>query len=63
MRLRIEGACERCAIPTRDPDTREKWPGLLAHLAAEHGQDFGVLARVIAAGRVSAGEQVRIVTP
>ena len=60
VRLRIEGACERCAIPTRDPDTREKWPELLSHLAAAHGQDFGVLARVIAAGRVSAGEQVRI---
>ena len=63
VRLRIEGACERCAIPTRDPDTREKWPDLLRHLTAEHGQDFGVLARVIAAGRVSAGEQVRIATP
>ena len=63
VRLRVEGACERCAIPTRDPDTREKWPGLLSHLAAEHGQDFGVLARVISAGRVSTREQVRIETP
>ena len=63
VRLRVEEACERCAIPTRDPDTQEKWPGLLRHLAAEHGQDFGVLARVIAPGRVHAGEHVRIVTP
>jgi uncharacterized protein YcbX len=63
VRLQIEGACERCAIPTRDPETQEKWPDLLRHLNAEHGQDFGVLARVIAAGRVSAGEQVRIATP
>ena len=63
VRLRIEEACERCAIPTRDPDTQEKWPGLLRHLTAEHGQDFGVLARVIAPGRVHAGEHVRIVTP
>jgi len=63
VRLRVENACERCAIPTRDPDTQEKWPGLLKHLTAEHGQDFGLLARVVAAGRVHAGEQVRIRTP
>lgn len=63
VRLRIEEACERCAIPTRDPDTQQKWPDLLRHLTAEHGQGFGVLARVIAPGRVHAGEHVRIVTP
>jgi hypothetical protein len=62
VRLRVDHACERCAIPTRDPDTQEKWPGLLKHLTAEHGQDFGLLARVVAAGRVHAGEQVRIRT-
>jgi uncharacterized protein len=62
VRLRVEGACERCAIPTRDPDTQEKWPTLLSHLAAEHGQDFGLLARVMAPGRVHVGELVRIVT-
>ncbi len=62
VRLRVDGACERCAIPTRDPDTREKWPGLLKHLTAEHGQDFGLLARVVVPGRVHAGEQVRIRT-
>jgi uncharacterized protein len=69
--LRFEGgvvarllhACERCAIPTRDPDTQEKWPQLLRHLATEHGQDFGLLARVRVPGRVYAGESVRIVTP
>ena len=63
VRLRVDGPCERCAIPTRDPDTQEKWPELLRHLAAEHGQDFGVLARVVVAGRVHTGEQVRIRTP
>ena len=62
VQLRVDGPCERCAIPTRDPDTQEKWPGLLAHLAAEHGQDFGLLARVTAVGRVAVGERVRIVT-
>jgi uncharacterized protein YcbX len=63
VRLRIDGPCERCAIPTRDPDTQEKWPELLSHLAARHGQDFGVLARVVAPGRVFNGQQVRIATP
>jgi uncharacterized protein YcbX len=61
VRLRVESTCERCAIPTRDPDTQEKWPQLLRHLTAEHGQDFGVLARVSTPGRVAAGERVRIV--
>jgi uncharacterized protein len=62
VRLRVDGPCERCAIPTRDPDTQEKWPGLLRHLAAEHSQDFGLLARVTVPGRVHSGEHVRIVT-
>ena len=62
VRLTVDGPCERCAIPTRDPDTREKWPELLRHLAAAHGQDFGLLARVRVPGRVAAGEPVRIVT-
>jgi uncharacterized protein YcbX len=63
VRLRIDAVCERCAIPTRDPDTQQKWAGLLAHLAAEHGQGFGVLARVLSPGRAFAGESVRILTP
>jgi uncharacterized protein YcbX len=62
VRLQIDHACERCAIPTRDPDTQEKWPQLLRHLTAEHGQDFGLLARVRVPGRVYAGESARIVT-
>jgi uncharacterized protein YcbX len=62
LRLQIAGPCERCAIPTRDPDTREKWPELLSHLAARHEQNLGVLARVVAGGRVAEGEAVRIET-
>ena len=62
VRLQLEEACVRCAIPTRDPDTQEKWPDLLRHLTAEHGQGFGVLARVRAAGRVCRGGRVRILT-
>jgi uncharacterized protein YcbX len=62
LRLRLGEPCERCAIPTRDPDTQEKWPGLLSHLAARHEQNFGILARVVRGGRVAAGERVRIRT-
>jgi uncharacterized protein YcbX len=60
--LRVTGRCDRCAIPTRDPETREKWPELLKHLTARHGQDFGVRAEVRAGGRIGAGAQVRIET-
>ena len=60
VRLEVTEPCERCAIPTRDPDTQEKWPGLLSHLAARHDQAFGVLARVVVGGTVAAGEAVRI---
>jgi len=63
VRLTVDGPCERCAIPTRDPDTRAKWPQLLRHLSARHAQDFGVLARVAVPGRVSAGDPVRIAAP
>jgi uncharacterized protein YcbX len=62
VRLEVIGTCERCAIPTRHPDTQVKWPGLLSHLAAEHEQNFGVLARVLAAGRVAAGANVGVET-
>ncbi len=29
VRLRLLHPCERCAIPTRHPDTQVKWPDLL----------------------------------
>jgi uncharacterized protein len=61
VRLRLLHPCERCVIPTRDPDTQEKWPGLLKHLTAEHQMTFGINARVVTAGRIEAGESVRLV--
>jgi uncharacterized protein len=60
VRLRILHPCERCAIPTRHPDTQVKWPGLLKHLNAAHGQNFGVNARVLAAGRIAVGESFEL---
>ncbi len=38
-------ACVRCVIPTRDPDTQEKWGVLLRHLAREHHTLFGMNVR------------------
>ena len=63
MRLKLLHPCERCAIPTRDPDTQVKWPELLRHLTAAHEQVFGINARVMTAGRVAAGEPVKVLTP
>jgi uncharacterized protein len=58
--LRLLHPCVRCAIPTRDPRTQEKWAGLLRHLDAEHETQFGINARVLQSGRVAAFETVSI---
>jgi uncharacterized protein len=63
VRLELLHPCERCAIPTRDPDTQVKWPELLRHLNGVHEQVFGINARVVTAGRVSAGEAVELEVP
>jgi uncharacterized protein len=60
VRVRFLHPCERCAIPTRHPDTQEKWPGLLRHLTAHHGMAFGINARVVAGGRMEIGEDVEL---
>jgi MOSC domain-containing protein len=60
VRLHLVDPCERCAIPTRDPDTQMKWPGLLKHLASTHDQCFGIYARVLTGGRIAAGEAVEL---
>ena len=60
VRLRLLHPCVRCAIPTRHPDTQVKWPGLVRHLAADHDQCFGINARVLAGGRLGAGEDAEL---
>lgn len=66
-RLRIGAAelellhpCERCVIPTRHPDTQEKWAGLLRHLNREHAQLFGINARPLAPATIRAGDPVEL---
>ena len=56
--LEMLDPCERCAIPTRDPDTTEKWPALLRHLAAEHATLFGIYARALGPATVRVGDAV-----
>jgi MOSC domain-containing protein len=63
VRLKLLHPCERCAIPTRHPDTQVKWPYLLRHLTDAHGQNFGINARVVAGGRIGSGEAVELVPP
>jgi uncharacterized protein YcbX len=56
--LELLHPCERCAIPTRDPDTREKWPELLRHLARTHDTLFGINARALRPATVRVGDAV-----
>ena len=58
--LEIVEGCERCAIPTRDPRTQEKWPRLLRHLAAQRDTIFGVIGRPVDAAVVRPGDAVRL---
>ena len=59
--LEVLHACERCAIPTRDPDTSEKWPELLRRLAREHDTVFGINARAVHPATVRVGDPVTVV--
>jgi uncharacterized protein YcbX len=52
--------CVRCVIPTRDPDTAEKSPVILRHLAREHSTLFGINARAVGPGRVAVGDPVTL---
>jgi uncharacterized protein YcbX len=58
--LELLHPCERCAIPTRDPETHEKWPELLRHLAREHETLFGINARAVAPATVRLGDPVEL---
>ena len=59
--LELLHPCERCVIPTRDPDTHQKWPELLRRLARDHATLFGINARATAPAVVRAGDRVELV--
>jgi uncharacterized protein YcbX len=58
--LELLHPCERCAIPTRDPDTHEKWPELLRWLAAERDTLFGINARALSPATIRVGDPVEL---
>jgi uncharacterized protein len=58
--LQVVSPTERCAITTFDPDTLERDNRVLAGLARERENLFGVYARVVRAGWAEVGAPVRI---
>lgn len=58
--LELLHPCERCVIPTRDPDTQEKWAELLRWLTREHGGLFGINARPLGPARIASGDRVEL---
>ena len=59
--LRVREACDRCAVPTRDPDRpAERWPDLLRWLNRHHTGFFGVRADVEPGGAVRVGDAVAV---
>ena len=58
--LELLHPCERCAIPTRDPDTQEKWAALLRHLFDRHSGRFGINARALGPATVAVGDAVTL---
>jgi uncharacterized protein len=58
--FRLLHPCERCVIPTRDPDTAQKWGGLLRWLTRERRGLFGMNARPLHQARIAVGDPVRV---
>jgi uncharacterized protein YcbX len=55
--------CERCVIPTRDPEGQGRWPELLRHLHRARAGLFGINARVVVPGRVALGGRAAVAGP
>jgi hypothetical protein len=58
--LELLDPCERCVVPTRDPDTQQKWADLLRWLTREHGGFFGINARPLAPATLRVGDRVAV---
>jgi uncharacterized protein YcbX len=58
--FRLLHPCERCVIPTRDPDTAEKWGELLRWLTRERRGLFGMNARPLHPARIAVGDPVSV---
>ena len=60
VELQLLHPCERCVIPTRDPDTTVKDAEILRWLTREHGGLFGINARPRGDARIAVGDQVEL---
>jgi uncharacterized protein YcbX len=58
--LEVVEGCERCAIPTRHPDTQDRWPQLLRLLAAERATTFGLIARAAGPAVIRGGDPAEL---
>ena len=58
--LDVIAPTERCAVTTFDPDTLEREPAVLAALARERENFFGVYASVAAPGWIAVGDAIRL---
>jgi uncharacterized protein YcbX len=58
--LQLLHPCERCVIPTRDPDTTVKDAEILRWLTRERGGLFGINARPRGDARIAVGDQVEL---
>ena len=58
--FRLLHPCERCVIPTRDPDTAQRWAGLLRWLSRERRGLFGINARPLHPARIAVGDPVTV---
>jgi uncharacterized protein len=59
-RFRLLHPCERCVIPTRDPDSGERWAELLRWLFRERRGLFGMNARPLGPARIAIGDPVSV---
>lgn len=54
---------QRCKLITLDPETTEPNPEVMKGLARDHEMRAGIYAAVVAAGMVSAGDEVQLLNP
>lgn len=58
--LELLHPCVRCVIPTRAPDTQDRWPALLKWLHARHETVFGINARATGPATLRVGDPVTL---
>ena len=58
LEIQIIDRDPRCEMITLDPDTAERTPKVLQHLARKHAGDAGVFAAVLQRGRVNRGDPI-----